>query len=103
MVTAEAWGPGADLAIEGVPRLLGLDAPPPTLTPHRLIDELARAAIAGVKEAGHAYLRLDTHRPTMPVAYDLYRRLGFEERRGNPDIDGAVAMVLPLGVHADVS
>lgn len=38
----------------------------------------------------------------MPVAYDLYRRLEFEERRGNPDIDGAVAMVLPLGMNASV-
>lgn len=42
VVSAEAWGPGADLAIEGVPRLLGLDAPPPTLTSHRIIDEVAR-------------------------------------------------------------
>jgi 3-methyladenine DNA glycosylase/8-oxoguanine DNA glycosylase len=41
-ISAEAWGPGADLAIESVPHLLGLDVPRPMLTPHRLIDDLAR-------------------------------------------------------------
>jgi GNAT superfamily N-acetyltransferase len=59
-------------------------------------EKLVRAVIAGVRSAGCAYLRLETHRPTMPVAYDLCCRLGFEERRGGLHIDGAAAMVLPL-------
>ncbi|HEX3090641.1 MAG TPA: GNAT family N-acetyltransferase [Ilumatobacteraceae bacterium] len=59
-------------------------------------EKLVRAVIAGVRSAGCSYLRLETHRPTMPVAYDLYRRLGFEERRGGVHVDGAAAMVLPL-------
>lgn len=102
-----AWLGGEPIGCAGV-RIIGSDAELTRMyvTPRArgvgVSDELARAAIAGVKEGGYAYLRLDTHRPTMPVAYDLYRRLGFEERRGNPDVDGAVAMVLPLGVQASV-
>lgn len=65
-------------------------------------EKLVRAVIAGLRNAGCSYLRLETHRPTMPVAYDLYRRLGFEERRGGVDIDGAAEMVLPLRTEANV-
>ena len=65
-------------------------------------EKLVRAVIAGVRNSGHSQLRLETHRPTMPVAYDLYRRLGFEERRGGIDIDGAVEMILPLSAEATV-
>jgi GNAT superfamily N-acetyltransferase len=68
----------------------------------RVSERLVRAAIAGVRRAGHAYLRLETHRPTMPVAYDLYCRLGFEELRGGPEVDGAIGMVLRLDTWAPV-
>jgi 3-methyladenine DNA glycosylase/8-oxoguanine DNA glycosylase len=40
---AEAWGPGADVALAGVPALTGLDDVPAPLDPgHRLVTELAR-------------------------------------------------------------
>jgi GNAT superfamily N-acetyltransferase len=65
-------------------------------------ERLLRWAIAGARGAGLPRLRLATHAPTMPVAYDLYRRLGFEERRGHRDIDGAVEMVLPFGSYSRV-
>ena len=42
-VQAEAWGPGADCALDGVPDLLGLDAEPgPIPSGHPLVGELAR-------------------------------------------------------------
>jgi 3-methyladenine DNA glycosylase/8-oxoguanine DNA glycosylase len=42
-VRAEAWGPGAERALEGVPALLGLEREPaPVGDHHRLVRELAR-------------------------------------------------------------
>jgi 3-methyladenine DNA glycosylase/8-oxoguanine DNA glycosylase len=43
---AEAWGPGGEPALERVPALLGLAAPPTAIPdgPHRLVRELARRA-----------------------------------------------------------
>lgn len=42
-VRAEAWGPGADRALEAVPALLGVDDDPSALVPeHPLVRELAR-------------------------------------------------------------
>ncbi|MEO8571112.1 MAG: DNA-3-methyladenine glycosylase 2 family protein [Chloroflexota bacterium] len=43
VVRAEAWGPGADAALDGVPALLGLDQPTAPIPPgHPLVGELAR-------------------------------------------------------------
>jgi GNAT superfamily N-acetyltransferase len=102
-----AWLDGEPVGCAGV-RISGSDAELTRLfVPNRArgigtAEKLVRAVIAGVRHAGHSYLRLETHRPTMPVAYDLYRRLGFEERRGGIDIDGAAEMVLPLHTGASV-
>jgi 3-methyladenine DNA glycosylase/8-oxoguanine DNA glycosylase len=42
-LTAEAWGPGADAALEAVPRWLGLDTGPLAVGDHhRLVTELSR-------------------------------------------------------------
>ncbi len=43
LLTAEAWGPGADRALDGVPELVGLTAGPMRVASHhRLVDQLAR-------------------------------------------------------------
>ena len=48
-LTAEAWGPGGDVALAAVPRLLGIDTHrPPIDPPHPLLDGLARR-FAGVR------------------------------------------------------
>ena len=48
-LTAEAWGPGADRALDGVPELVGLTAGPMHVASHhRLVDQLARR-FAGVR------------------------------------------------------
>jgi endonuclease III len=48
-ISAEAWGPGADVVLAAVPTLLGVDTPvPPLGPPHRLVDQLARR-FAGVR------------------------------------------------------
>jgi GNAT superfamily N-acetyltransferase len=102
-----AWRGGEPIGCAGV-RIVGSDAELTRLfVTNRarglgVSEKLVRAAITGVREAGHSYLRLETHRPTMPVAYDVYRQLGFEERRGGLDVDGAIAMVLPLDASAQV-
>ena len=42
-LTAEAWGPGADHALDALPRVLGLDTGPLRVANHhRLVSELAR-------------------------------------------------------------
>jgi GNAT superfamily N-acetyltransferase len=102
-----AWLGGQPIGCAGV-RIVGSDAELTRLYVTNsarglgVSEKLVRAAIAGVRAAGHSYLRIETHRPTMPVAYDLYCRLGFEERRGGLDVDGAIAMVLPLDASAPV-
>jgi GNAT superfamily N-acetyltransferase len=102
-----AWFGGQPIGCAGV-RVVGPDAELTRLFVSKrargleVSERLVRAAIVGVRGAGHSYLRVETHRPTMPVAYDLYRRLGFEERRGGLEVDGAIAMVLPLDTAARV-
>jgi GNAT superfamily N-acetyltransferase len=102
-----AWLDGKPIGCAGV-RVAGADAELTRLFVAArarglgVTEVLVKAAIASVRADGHAYLRIETHRPTMPVAYDVYRRLGFEERRGSGDIDGAVQMVLPLGTSSPV-
>lgn len=102
-----AWLEGQPIGCAGV-RIAGADAELTRLFVTArarglgVSEMLVKAAITGVRAGGHAYLRLETHRPTMPVAYDVYRRLGFEERRGGDDIDGAVQMVLQLGTYSPV-
>jgi GNAT superfamily N-acetyltransferase len=101
-----AWLDGAPVGCAGV-RISGSDAELTRMFVTNRArgigasEKLVRAVIAGLRIAGYTSLRVETHRPTMPVAYDLYRRLGFEERRGGIDIDGAAEMVLPL--HAGVN
>ena len=103
-----AWLDGDPIGCAGV-RIVGCDAELTRLfVTNRarglgVSERLVRAVIAGVRSSGYSHLRLETHRPTMPVAYDLYRRLGFEELRGGIDIDGAAEMILPLRVETNVS
>jgi GNAT superfamily N-acetyltransferase len=102
-----AWLEGEPVGCAGV-RVIGSDAEltrmfvKPGARGLGISERLVRWAIAGVRGAGFAYLRVATHTPTMPVAYGLYRRLGFEERRGGIDVDGAVQLVLPFGSHSRV-
>jgi GNAT superfamily N-acetyltransferase len=102
-----AWLDGVPIGCAGV-RIVGSDAELTRLfVTNRarglgVSEKLVRAVIAGVRKDGYSHLRLETHRPTMPVAYDLYRRLGFEECRGGLHIDGAAAMLLPLRSEANV-
>jgi 3-methyladenine DNA glycosylase/8-oxoguanine DNA glycosylase len=43
LLTAEAWGPGAEQALDGVPDLVGLTAGPMRVASHhRLVDQLAK-------------------------------------------------------------
>ena len=48
VVSAEAWGPGAERALEGVPALLGLDQEQTELDGHPQVRELARR-VPGVR------------------------------------------------------
>jgi hypothetical protein len=96
------WAAAAAFFKVASSRLVPITARAASAASSGVSERLVRAVIAGVRNSGHSHLRLETHRPTMPVAYDLYRRLGFEERRGGIDIDGAVQMILPLCAEATV-
>jgi GNAT superfamily N-acetyltransferase len=53
---------------------------------------LAERAIAEAHAKGYQRVRLDTHRPSMPAAITLYRRLGFVEIPPyGPDLGGEIA------------
>jgi putative acetyltransferase len=53
---------------------------------------LAERAIAEAQRRGYERVRLDTHRPSMPAAITLYRRLGFVEIAPyGPDLGGEIA------------
>lgn len=53
---------------------------------------LAERALAAAAAKGYQRVRLDTHRPSMPAAIALYRRLGFIEIAPyGPDLGGEIA------------
>ena len=48
-LTAEAWGPGADRALEGVPELVGLTAGPMRVASHSGVVDLLARRFPGVR------------------------------------------------------
>lgn len=60
---------------------------------------LARAAVEAAGELGFDYLRLETHAGHMPVAAEMYRKLGFRETKPYHSVvgvDGLLTMELRL-------
>ena len=81
---AEAWGPGADCALAGVPALVGMDDEPADLGPaHRLVTELARR-MPGLRIGRSAHMfeallpAILEQKVTGTEAYNAYRALVLE-------------------------
>src|SRR5438093_298346 len=73
---AEAWGPGAESALDSAPGLLGLDDDPSALVPqHRVIAELAK------RNRGVRLTRSGSITPTLVAAILEQKVTGLEARR----------------------
>lgn len=69
----------------------------PALRGWSIGKELVERVIQQARALGYAWLRLDTHPPTMQAALAMYRKLGFREADPPPDaIKGLVFMELNL-------
>ena len=97
-IVAEAWGPGAELALEAAPGLAGLLDDPSQLVPHHpLVQELARRFSAlRLPRSGQLLPALipavTEQKVTAPEAHAAY--LGLARRLGEP-APGPVALLLP--------
>jgi 3-methyladenine DNA glycosylase/8-oxoguanine DNA glycosylase len=97
-IVAEAWGPGAELAIEAAPGLAGLLDDPSQLVPHHpLVLELARRfAAVRLPRSGQLLPALIPavieQKVTAPEAHDAYAGLA---RRLSERAPGPVALLLP--------
>jgi 3-methyladenine DNA glycosylase/8-oxoguanine DNA glycosylase len=97
-IVAEAWGQGAELALEAAPGLAGLLDDPSQLVPHHpLVQELARRFSAlRLPRTGQLLPALIPavveQKVTAPEAYAAY--LGLASRLGEP-APGPMALLLP--------